>query len=136
MKSKLLLLYEKLLNTYYFNQNEDEETSRDYAYSTVRNMFGAIIYMLSIVILSLVTCVFKLKISLLDGPMFFITIGVFLYIYLLLTKKFLKPLFNKTELKKEKTPKEYFFAITVISTGLFCGGMYVLGRLLTIYLCE
>lgn len=123
------------LHSYYHNQSRDEETSREYAYVAIRNILGAIIFMSSVVILTVTTCIFELKIHLLKGPRFFVITGLSLYIYLLLTKKFFKPLFNNIELKKEKPPKNYFFVIAVISTGLFCGGMYVLGILLTIYLC-
>ncbi|MFH7017576.1 hypothetical protein [Flavobacterium sp. FlaQc-47] len=135
IKSKLLLFYEMLLNTYYYNQNKDEETSKEYAYSAVRNLIGLVVFMPSMVILAIVTCLFKFEISLLAGPMFFVITGVFLYMYILLTKKFFKPLFNNVELKKEKPPKNYFFVVTLALAGLFGGGMYVLGRVLTIYLC-
>lgn len=124
-----------LLHSYYYGQHYDEETSREYAYTAIRNLLAALILWSSIIILSAMTCVFGLKIRLLDGPIFFVTTGVLLCIYLLFTKKFFKPIFNNIELEKEKTPKKYFFVITVVSAGLFSGGMYILGRGITICLC-
>lgn len=123
------------LNTYYYHQGNDEETSRDYAYSAVRNILGLVIYMSFIVLLSIITCVFELKISFLNRPTFLVITSLFLLGYLLLTKKKLKPLFSNVNLKKERPEKNNFFVITLILTGLFSGGMYVLGRLLTFYLC-
>ncbi|WP_205423322.1 hypothetical protein, partial [Flavobacterium sp. CLA17] len=106
-----------------------------YAYSAVRNFIGAVIYMSSVVIFSVITCIFKLKIEFLNRPVLYVISGVFIYYYLLLAKKFLKPIFDNLELKEEKPPKDHFFVITLILAGLYGGGMYVLGRVLTIYLC-
>jgi FtsH-binding integral membrane protein len=135
MKSKMLLFYSMFLNTYYYSQNKDEETSRRDAYAAIRNLIGLAFFLSSVVILAVIICVFKLKMKFLDGPGFFLIVGVCLYYYLFLTKKFLKPIFDNVELKKEKPPKNYYYVFTIVLVGLFSGGMYVLGRLLTIYLC-
>lgn len=135
MKSKLLLFYSMFLNTYFYSQNKDEETSKKDAYTAIRNILGTVIFMSSIVVFAVIICAFQLKTSFLNRPVLYLVIGGCLYSYVLFTKKFLKPLFDNVELRKEAPPKNYYFLITIVSVGLYGGAMYFLGRLLTIYLC-
>lgn len=135
MKSKLILYYEVVFNTLYYKYYKDEEKSRKLAFGVVRNAIGVIIFMLSIVLFVVIMCVFKLNASFLSRPLIYLISGVCLYYYYyLITKKFLKPVFNNVELRKEK-PSNYYYEISVVLLCLFGGAMYVLGRLLTIYLC-
>lgn len=137
MKSKLFLFYEKLLNSYYYNQNYDEETSKRYAYAAVRNIIGATIFMFSLVIFSVFSCVFNVNSNLKGNRLIaysFMAILVIWYLYF--SKKSLKPIFDGIELKKEKPQKDHFFLITVILFSLFIGGMFVIARLLSFYVCQ
>lgn len=136
MKSKLLLFYQKLLNTYYYNQNHDEETSKRYAYVAIRNIIGVAIFMFSMVIFVVVTCAFNINVNLKGNRLtayLFMAILIIWYIYF--SKKTLKPLFDGIELKKEKPPKDNFFLIAVVLFALFAGSMFVFARLIGIYLC-
>lgn len=136
MKSRLLLFYEKLLNSYYYNQDHDEETSKRYAYVAVRNVVGVVIFMSSVVIFAIVKCVFNINIDLKENRLTgYIFMAILVMWYLSFSKKNLKPMFDGIELKKERPPKDHFFLVSVVLFGLFSGGMYALGRLLTIYLC-
>lgn len=135
MKSKLLLFYSMFLNTYYYNQNKDEKTSKKYAYTAVRNILGAVIFLTSIVIFVVTICVFQFKTDFLNRPVLYLIVGICLYSYVLFTNKFLKPIFDSVEIRKEEPPKNYYFAITIVSLALYGGAMYTLGRLLTTYLC-
>lgn len=135
MKSKLILYYEVVLNAFYYKYyKEDEEKSRKLAFGVVRNAIGVIFFMLSVVLFVVVACIFELNISFLNRPLLYLISGVCIYYYYLISNKFLKPMFENVELKKEKT-SNYHYEISVVLLCLFGGGMYVLGRVLTIYLC-
>lgn len=136
MKSKLLLFYEKLLNSYYYNLDYDEETSKRYAYVAVRNVIGVVIFTFSLVIFVIATCVLNVNVNLkgnrLTGYLFMVILIIW---YLSFSKKNLKPMFDGIELKNEKPPKDHFFLLSVVLFGLFAGGMFVIARVLTVYLC-
>ena len=135
MKSKLLLFYEKLLSTYCYSINYDEEKSRRYAYYAIRNIIGILLFMFSLVIFVLITCIYNINIDLKGnrpaGYLFLFVVG---YCYLSLTKKYLKPMFDSIELKKEKASKFFFISLLII-IGVFGGLMFVIARLLNIFLC-
>lgn len=134
MKTKLILFYEMLLNTYYYNQKNDEETSKRYAYVAVRNIIGVIIFMFALVFFVVITCVLNIHTNL-RGNRFiaYFFMGVLMFTYLSFSKKKLKPMFNGIELGNVK-PSKYFFIITVSLFGLFAGLMFAVARLLNYYL--
>jgi hypothetical protein len=135
MKSKLLLYYEVVFNSLYYKYyKEDEEKSKRLAFGVVRNGMGVMIFLIFVVCFVVFACVFKLNTSFLNRPLLYLIFGVCGYYYYLITEKFLKPLFDNAGLKKEK-PSNYYYEISVVLFSLFGGGMYVLGRLLTFYLC-
>lgn len=136
MKSKLIFFYERLLNSYYYNQNYDEETSKRYAYVAIRNIIGVIFFMSSLVLFVILRCVLEVNVSLKENrPIAYLLMVILIISYLYFSKKNIKPMFNDIDLKNEKPPKDYFFLILVVSLGLFGGGMFVIARLLSIYLC-
>lgn len=132
----LLLYYEVVFNSLYYKYyKEDEEKSKKLAYGVVRNSIGVMIFLVSIVLFVVITCVFKLNTNFLSRSLLYLISGVFIYFYYLMTEKFFKPLFDNVELKKEK-PSNYNYEISVVLFSLLGGGMYLLGRLLTFYLCR
>lgn len=134
MKTKLILFYEMFLNTYYYNQKNDEETSKRYAYIAVRNIIGVIIFMFALVFLVVITCVLNIHTNIRGNRLIaYFVMGVFLFSYLSFSKKKLKPMFDGIELGNVK-PSKNFFLITVVLFGLFTGLMFAVARLLNYYL--
>lgn len=131
------MFYEKLLNDYFYNQNYDEETAKRYAYIAIRNIIGASIFMFCIVISVIFKCILNLHTDIKGNrPVAYVFMATFIFAYLSFTKKFLKPMFATIELKKDKPVRNYFFLICIILFSLFCGGMFVIARLLNFYLCR
>lgn len=138
MKSKLLLFYSMILNTYYYNYNKDEETSRQLAFTITRNAIGVVLFMLLLVLYIVIKCVFHLNMNLKGNrPLLYLFMVILLFSYLSLAKKSLKPIFDDVQLKNEKTSKKYhyYYIISGVILSLFGAGMYAVARLLTIYLC-
>lgn len=136
MKSKLLLFYEKLLNNYYYHLNYDQETSKRYAYAAIRNILGITIFMFSMLFFVIITCLFNINVNIKGNRLSaYLIMAILLVWFIYFCKKTLKPLFDGIELKSEKTPKDNFFTILLLSVGLFAGGMFVIARLAAIYLC-
>lgn len=135
MKSKLITFYQKLLSTYFYSIKYDEEKSRRYAYYAIRNLIGVLIFMFSLVIFVVITCTYNINIDLkgnrLAGYFFMIVVG---FSYISLTKKYLSPIFNGIELKKEKASNFFFIGLLII-VGLFGGAVYAIPRILNFYLC-
>lgn len=135
MKSQLILFYKKLLNIYYYNHNNDEEKSKKLAYVAIRNILGVVIIMSCLVFFVVISCVYNININLKENKVLIYFIFS-IFIYLLIAKKFLKPIFDGIELKRERPPKDHFFLISVVLFGLFIGLMFVIARLLNFYLCK
>lgn len=138
MKSKLLLFYGMILNTYYYNYNKDEQTSRQLAFAITRNAIGVVLFMLLLVIYVVIKCICNLNIDLKGNrPLLYLFMTILLFSYLSLAKKTLKPMFDNVQLKKEKTSKNYhyYYIFSGVLLSVFGAGMYAVGRLLTIYLC-
>lgn len=133
MKSKIILYYELVLNSLYHKYYKDEEKSKRLAFGVVRNGIAVILFMFSIALFVVVACVFQLNTKFLNRPFLFLIFGTCIYCYYLISKRFLKPLFDNIELKKEK-PSNNYYEISVVLFSLFGGGMYALSRLLTFYL--
>lgn len=134
MKTKLILFYEMFLNTYYYNQKNDEETSKRYAYVAVRNIIGVIIFMLSLVFFVVITSTLNIHTNIRANRLIaYFVMGSLVFSYLSFSKKKLKPMFDGIELGNIKPPK-YFFLVTVSSFGLFAGLMFAVARLLNYYL--
>ena len=135
MKSKLITFYQILLSTYFYSIKYDEEKSRRYAYYAIRNLIEVLIFMFSLVIFVVITCLYNITIDLkgnrLAGYFFMIVVG---FSYISLTKKYLRPIFNGIELKKEKASKFFFIGLLII-VGLFGAAVYAIPRILNIYLC-
>lgn len=134
MKTKLIMFYEMFLNTYYYNQKNDEETSKRYAYVAVRNIIGVILFMFALVFFVVVTCVLNIHTNLRGNRLIaYSVMGVLVFSYLSFSKKKLKPMFDTIELGNVK-PSKYFFLITLVLFGLFAGLMFAVARLLNYYL--
>lgn len=137
MKYILCLFYDKLFNDYFYNQNYDEETAKKYSYIAVRNVIGGSVFMFFVVFFIVVTCVFKINVDIkTNRPLAYLIMAILTFSYIKFTKKKLKPMFRTIKLKKEKPTKNYFFLFSVCLFSLFCGGMFVIARLLNFYLCK
>ena len=133
MKTKLILFYETLLNNYFYYQNKDEETSKKFAYYSVRNIIGIVLFMFLLIFFVNILAVFKINLHLKHyRPLLYLLMAGVIIGYILLTKKYLKPIFDGIELQKEK-PLKNNYSLYVVGIALFGGGMFVAARLITIY---
>lgn len=134
MKLRLRLFYEELLNNYYHHQNYDEETSKRYAYTAIRNIIGIAIFMFSIVIFVIITSVFSVNINIKGNRLSaYLTMAILIVWFIYFCKKTLKPLFHGIEIKSEKNPKNNFFIILLFLVGIFTAVMFVIARIIVIY---
>lgn len=136
LKQKLILFYTMLFSTYYYSIKYDEEKSRNYAYYAIRNIIGIIIFMFLLIFFVTITCIYNININLKGNRLVgYFLMGALIFSYLFLAKKKIKPMFNGIEPKKEKATENFFIWLLFI-VGIFGALVYVIPRLLNIYLCS
>ncbi|WP_026934266.1 hypothetical protein [Christiangramia echinicola] len=132
-------IYTKLVLVYNITQNKDLDISKELAYTAIRNTIGVLLFFSIIFIQSLIDLFitdFRIKRS--DFPIYYLYLGLgFIIIgFIYFSKVYLKPNLEYSPNGETKNPKKLkrYFTGYIISIALFGGLMFVILRMLYIYL--
>ncbi len=132
-------IYTKLVLVYNLTQNKDLDKSKELAYTAIRNTIGVILFFSVIFFQSLIDLFitdFRIKRS--DFPIYYLYLGLGIIIigFIFFSKVYLKPkleYFPNRETKNLRKLKRFFTGY-IISIALFGGLIFVILRLLYIYI--
>ncbi len=131
--------YTKLVLVYNITQNKDLDKSKELAYTAIRNTIGVLLFFSILFIQSMIGLFitdFRIKRS--DFPIYYLYLGLGIIIiaFIHFSKVYLKPnleYFPNGETRNPKKLKRYFTGY-VISLALFGGLIFIILRMLYIYL--
>lgn len=130
MKRVMLFIYKVCFSTYFYNQKMDIEKASETGFVAVRNFAGAIFFMAFILFTIVFENIFNIKFGMLGKryfvyPLFLIVILA----YMRYSKKYMKPIFKDLQLDEKYKDNNWPYIFLIVFLGLYCGGMFVLARL-------